>query len=271
LKIVVDCANGAGYKVAPRVLDELGAQVITIGDQPDGLNINAGCGATDLAALQARVLAEKADLGIALDGDGDRLMMVDAQGQALDGDSVTWILAKAGVASGRIAKAVVGTLMTNLGLEVALKSLGLSLRRTDVGDKYVMQALKDEDLILGAEPSGHIICMDRIQTGDGLVAALQVLEILVKSGAKLADLCAGFVPFPQVNKKFPTQNKLIAKSSHVLAKKALLENELGDEGRIILRPSGTEPIVRVTVEGRDFQRIEQVAQSLVQTLQQADA
>jgi phosphoglucosamine mutase len=266
LKIVVDCANGAAYKVAPRVLQELGAEVTVICDQPDGLNINLHCGATDLEALKQAVRDEKADLGLALDGDGDRLMMVDSTGQGIDGDGITWILARHGLQTGRIKRAVVGTLMTNLGLEHGLNRMGLQLLRTQVGDKYVMQALREEQLVLGAEPSGHVICMDRIQTGDGLVAALQVLEVMISTGQSIEQLMQGFEVFPQVNRKFATQHKHLAEAASVQQTKQELEQSLGADGRIIVRASGTEPIIRVTVEGKCLQVIEKVAEQLLLSL-----
>jgi len=249
LKIIVDCANGATYHLAPHVFAELGADVTTIGNTPNGLNINDGFGATDPAALQRAVLREKADLGIALDGDGDRLILVDHTGAVLDGDDILFI-----IMSGQDTpvKGVVGTVMSNMGLENYCQKNGIDFHRTPVGDRYVMEKLLEEGLLYGAEPSGHILCLDKIQTGDGIVSALQVLSVMVKRKVGLHALKQGFIRYPQelINVRLARKIKSIDDES---VKQAIAdaETQLGEHGRVLIRMSGTEPLIRIMVEGRD--------------------
>ena len=254
LKVVVDCAHGATYHIAPDVLEEIGAEVIAIGVEPNGLNINDGVGATEPQALVDAVLANKADIGIALDGDGDRLIMVDDQGNVRDGDEVLYVLARSRKLAGSMVGDLVGTLMTNLGLEVALRELGVGLVRAKVGDRYILERLLAEKWILGGEPSGHIICLDRTSTGDGMVSALQVMAEMHRSGKSLHELCEGMSKFPQelINVSLGSANAAdLMQNTAVLGSVADVEREMGDEGRVLLRPSGTEPLIRVMVEGRD--------------------
>ncbi len=261
LKIVLDCANGATYHVAPAVFKELGAEIITIGVEPNGVNINLGCGATDLALLQKKVVEEKADLGIAFDGDGDRVIMVTSAGKKVDGDAILYILA---TASGNSVEGVVGTLMSNLGLENALKERGIAFERTDVGDRYVMQRLLEKKWQLGAEASGHVLCLDKTTTGDGIVAALQVMSIIVNDKKTLQELLEGLSIYPQnlINIKVANKNAVI--DSQVI-KEAIVEAESSMQGlgRVLIRPSGTEPIIRVMVEGETSELIEPYVKSLV--------
>ena len=252
LKIVLDCAHGATYHIAPSVFRELGAEIITIGVNPNGLNINDGCGATEPAALAARVLAEQADLGVAYDGDGDRLMMVDHTGYVIDGDEVLYMIARDALRNGELKGGVVGTLMANMGLELALKSLGIPFARSAVGDRYVVEMLLEKGWRIGGENSGHIISLDHTTTGDGIVSSLLVLAAMVNSGLTLKELRSGMSKFPQVlvNVRFSgDSDPLLAES--VLAAVADVENELADRGRVLLRKSGTEPLIRVMVEGED--------------------
>lgn len=252
LKIVLDCAHGATYHIAPSVFKELGAEIIPIGISPNGLNINDGCGATEPAALAARVLAEKADLGVAYDGDGDRLMMVDHTGYVIDGDEILYIMARDALRNGELKGGVVGTLMANMGLEVALKSLGIPFARSAVGDRYVVEMLLEKGWRIGGENSGHIISLDHTTTGDGIVSSLLVLAAMINSGLTLKELRSGMSKFPQVlvNVRFSgDSDPLLAES--VLAAVKDVEQELGDRGRVLLRKSGTEPLIRVMVEGED--------------------
>jgi len=252
LKIVLDCAHGATYHIAPSVFRELGAEIITIGVEPNGLNINDGCGATEPAALAARVLAEKADLGVAYDGDGDRLMMVDHTGYVIDGDEVLYMIARDALRNGELKGGVAGTLMANMGLELALKSLGIPFARSAVGDRYVVEMLLEKGWRIGGENSGHIISLDHTTTGDGIVSSLLVLAAMVNSGLTLKELRSGMSKFPQVlvNVRFSgDSDPLLAES--VLQAVADVENELADRGRVLLRKSGTEPLIRVMVEGED--------------------
>ncbi|HET7587418.1 MAG TPA: phosphoglucosamine mutase [Gammaproteobacteria bacterium] len=270
LKIVVDCAHGATYKVAPHVFDDLGAKVTTIGTAPNGTNINLDCGSTAPAALQAKVAEVGADLGIALDGDGDRVLMVDHTGEIVDGDELLFIVARHRQAQGGLKGPVVGTVMSNLGLAQALDSAGIAFRRAKVGDRYVLAMLKEAGGVLGGETSGHIVCLDRTTTGDGIVAALQVLAAMVESGQTLADLKHGMEKFPQhmINVPLATRFDLDEASSVQHAVEAA-ERQLGGNGRIVLRPSGTEPVVRVMVEGRDEQEVLSVAASLAEVVESA--
>jgi phosphoglucosamine mutase len=262
LKIVVDCAHGAAYHIAPHVFHELGADVVSIGVSPDGFNINDQFGATAPKSLQAAVKANKADLGIALDGDADRLLMVDRNGRLFDGDQLLYVVARHRHAGRRI-KGVVGTLMSNLALEIGLEKLGIRFARAKVGDRYVLETLAAKGWELGGENSGHIICLDKHTTGDGIVAALQVLTAVRESGRTLGELAGDLVLFPQVliNVKvargFDWQ-----KSAAVIKGKAAVERRLGAKGRVLLRPSGTEPVLRVMVEGQDRAKVSQAASEL---------
>lgn len=260
LKIVVDCANGATYHIAPNVLRELGAEVITLGVNPDGMNINKECGATDLRQLQARVLAEKADIGLAYDGDGDRIMMVDHLGEKVDGDQILYIVAREGLRQGQLRGGVVGTLMSNMGLELALKQLGIPFARAKVGDRYVLEKLQEKGWRLGAENSGHVILLDKTTTGDGIVAGLQVLTAMVRNHMSLHDLCSGMKLLPQilVNVRFSGATDPL-EDAQVKAVTAEAEKELKGRGRVLLRKSGTEPLIRVMVEGEDEEQVTSLA------------
>ena len=270
LKIVVDCANGATYDIAPKVFDELGAEVITIGDDPDGMNINDGCGSTQPEWLQKNVRISNADLGIAFDGDGDRVMMVDSLGNLVDGDELLYIIAQERQQSGKLSGGVVGTVMSNLGLEHALVHSEIPFVRANVGDRYVMEQLLAQNWLLGGESSGHIICLDRTTTGDGIIAALQVLAAMVKSEQGLGDLRAGMEKYPQtlVNVRLDRQVDVMGLQSVKDAIQAA-EHQLADTGRILLRPSGTEPLIRVMVEGQDSGVVEQVASDLAAVVRSA--
>ncbi|MDQ1212513.1 phosphoglucosamine mutase [Pantoea anthophila] len=260
LKIVVDCANGATYHIAPNVLRELGATVIAIGVQPDGMNINKECGATDLKLLQQRVLAEKADIGLAYDGDGDRIMMIDHQGDKVDGDQILYIIAREALRQGQLRGGVVGTLMSNMGLELALKQLGIPFTRAKVGDRYVLEKMQEKGWRLGAENSGHVILLDKTTTGDGIVASLQVLTAMVRNHMSLHDLCSGMKMLPQVlvNVRFAGEHDPL-QSEAVKAATAEAEKALAGRGRVLLRKSGTEPLIRVMVEGEDEAKVTELA------------
>lgn len=263
LKIVVDCANGATYDIAPRVFNELGAEVIAIGDEPDGMNINDNCGSTHPEGLQEAVRQQNADLGIAFDGDGDRVLMVDSQGKLVDGDELLYIIARHRQQSGKLIGGVVGTLMSNLGLEHALAQNDIPFVRTKVGDRYVMEEMLAQNWRLGGENSGHIICLDRTTTGDGIIAALQVLAAMVEAEQGLGDLLASMEKFPQIliNVRLDKQVDVMSLPSVQEAMQAA-EQQLADTGRILLRPSGTEPLIRVMVEGQDSVVVEAVANDL---------
>lgn len=263
-RIVLDCANGATYHVAPSVFSELGAQVSVIGCGPDGLNINAGCGSTAPQELQGRVIAEQADLGIAFDGDGDRVLFVDASGELVDGDELLYIIAVEQHRQAGGCKGVAGTLMSNLGFELALKELGIPFGRAKVGDRYVKEMMCDRGWLLGGENSGHIICADVSTTGDGIVAALKVLQALAASGQNLAQMRARVTKLPQVMKNVRIASALDLQSHELLAEVADVEAELGERGRVLLRPSGTEPLVRVMVEGEDAEQVERLCQRLAE-------
>ena len=259
-KIVVDCSHGATYHIGPHVFAELGAVVITIGAEPNGVNINQNCGATHLDLLQKTVVAEGADFGIAFDGDGDRVMMVDEQGSIVDGDIILYILA---TALRDDVTGVVGTVMSNLGVENALKSIGVDLHRTNVGDRYVMERLVENQWLYGAEPSGHVLCLDKTTTGDGIVAALQVLTAMVRSGKSLLELSSGVEMYPQVLKNIRVESAVGLDENIPLKQKvAELEGLMGSEGRILIRASGTEPLIRVMVEGKEADLVETVAELL---------
>ncbi|MBS1236569.1 MAG: phosphoglucosamine mutase, partial [Proteobacteria bacterium] len=270
LKIVVDCANGAAYQVAPLVFSELGANVIPIANTPDGFNINHECGSTSPGQLQKAVLAEQADLGIALDGDGDRVMLVDHRGEVVDGDQMLYIIASSRRASGRLHGGVVGTLMSNLGLEQALAAQQVPFRRANVGDRYVMAMLQQEGWEIGGETSGHLLCLDKSTTGDGIVAALEVLAVVRQSGKSLAELKAGMHVFPQTMINVRMSKRFDLKAS-VPVQKALgeVEKELAANGRVVLRASGTEPVVRVMIEGRDPALVARLGQQLADTVKRA--
>nr|WP_238481468.1 phosphoglucosamine mutase [Motilimonas sp. E26] len=270
LKIVVDCAHGATYHIAPNVLRELGAEVIEMGCQPDGLNINEQVGATDTRALAQRVLNEAADVGIAYDGDGDRVMMVDHTGYVVDGDEILYIVARDELRRGRLKGGVVGTKMSNVGLEIAFQTLGIPFVRADVGDRYVMEKMKQKGWRLGGENSGHIIFSDHVSTGDGIVASLQVLAAMRSHDLSLHDTRRGLQMFPQVllNVRFSGENNpLLAQG--VQAEVARIEAELGERGRVLLRKSGTEPLIRVMVEGEHLETVTNFAQSIVEQVKLA--
>jgi len=270
LKIVVDCANGAAYQVAPLVFSELGANVIPIANTPDGFNINHECGSTSPGQLQKAVLAEQADLGIALDGDGDRVMLVDHRGEVVDGDQMLYIIASSRRASGRLHGGVVGTLMSNLGLEQALAAQQVPFRRANVGDRYVMALLQQEGWEIGGETSGHLLCLDKSTTGDGIVAALEVLAVVRQTGKTLAELKAGMQIFPQTMINVRMSKRFDLKASAPV-QKALgeVEKELAANGRVVLRASGTEPVVRVMIEGRDPALVARLGQQLADTVKRA--
>jgi phosphoglucosamine mutase len=270
LKIVIDCAHGATYNIAPGVFSELGADVTLMGAEPDGYNINEGVGSTEPEALQQRVMEEGADLGVAFDGDGDRLQMVNRQGQLLTGDDVLYVLAMHRLATGGSDSGVVGTLMTNMGLELALEQSGLRLARAKVGDRYVKELMVAEGWSLGGESSGHIICGNLSTTGDGVIAALQVLAAVVASGRSLSQLTSGFTPLPQV-----LVNVRIKKGFDIAAHQAIndacerVEQALIGRGRLLLRPSGTEPVIRVMVEGDETIAIDSLANEVAEAIRQA--
>ena len=251
-KIVVDCANGATYEIAPSVMRELGAEVIEIGTEPDGMNINEKCGATDIKALQAKVLEVKADVGLAYDGDGDRLIMVDHLGNKVDGDQVLFIIAREASREGRLNGGVVGTLMSNMSLELALKQLAIPFVRANVGDRYVLEQMQERGWGLGGENSGHIIIADRNTTGDGIIASLAVLTAMAKHRLSLNELADAVKLFPQVliNVRFAGGDNPL-ESDAVKTVAADVEKRLAGKGRILLRKSGTEPLIRVMVECED--------------------
>jgi phosphoglucosamine mutase len=263
LKIVLDCSHGAGYKVGPRVLSELGAEIVPIGCSPNGININEGCGSTSPGLMTATVKAIGADLGIALDGDGDRVLMVDGEGNLIDGDQLLYVLATARKQAGTLVGPVVGTVMTNLGLERVLVESGIEFLRANVGDRYVMAMLKEVGGELGGETSGHLLCLDKTTTGDGLVSALQVLVVMRESGRTLAELTAGMPRFPQTLINVTTGARVaVEESAEIQAAISQAEQRLAERGRILVRASGTEPVVRVMVEGEDEAEVNQLAEEL---------
>lgn len=263
LKIVLDCSHGAGYKVAPRVMTELGAEIVPIGCSPNGRNINDGCGSTQPDLMTVTVKAVGADLGIAFDGDGDRVLMVDHLGRLVDGDQLLYLLAKARFGSGALTGPVVGTLMTNLGLERALRQLGIDFRRANVGDRYVMAMLNETGGKLGGETSGHLLCLDKTTTGDGLISALQVLTVMVETGCSLAELVEGMPRLPQTLINVRTESFIdLDGSSDIQGAIHAVERTLADRGRVLVRASGTEPVVRVMVEGEDEAEVQQLARHL---------
>ena len=270
LKIVVDCANGAAYKTAPAVLAELGAEVIAIGDRPDGFNINRDCGSTHLALLKTAVLAAKADLGIALDGDADRCLLVTHDGREVDGDEILFIIARQRLQAGQLQGPIIGTLMSNLGLEQAIRALGLGFERAKVGDRYVLELLKTHNALIGGETSGHTLCLDRTSTGDGTVTALQVLATMVETGHTLAELAQGMTKLPQVliNVRIKTAAKPMLEHAEVQAEVAAVERELGARGRVLLRASGTEPLIRVMVEADEPALTQRMADRIADRVRQ---
>jgi phosphoglucosamine mutase len=264
LDIVIDCAHGATYHLAEDIFSGLGASITMINNQPDGFNINLKCGATDTAHLRDVVLAQKADLGIAFDGDGDRLIMIDADGELVDGDELVFILAKSWQSQNHLlSNTVVGTKMSNLGMRHALRDLDIRFIEADVGDRFVMELMKANNAILGGEGSGHIICLDKATSGDAMIAALQVLEVLAKHGKTLSELKSEMQKYPQVLINVKTEEK-IELDQHTVLKQTQLEVEkaLGDEGRVLIRASGTEPLIRVMVEGKDLDLVQQSAKKL---------
>ena len=270
MKIVIDCAHGATYYVAPHVFSEVGAEVIVIGAEPDGLNINDECGATKPDKLVATVLAHQADIGIALDGDGDRLVMVDHKGEIVDGDELIYIIAKSRLEAGQLSGPVVGTLMTNLGMEHGLKRLGINLLRANVGDRYVLEMMNEHQGILGGENSGHIICLDRTTTGDGIIAALQIMAEMYNSGKNLHELKSGMQKYPQVLINVKTTKKVNPDTNEAIQKAVrAVEEKLGNKGRVLLRASGTEPLVRVMVEGEQADLVNNYAQQLADDVRKA--
>jgi phosphoglucosamine mutase len=262
VKLVVDCANGAGYKVAPRVLAALGAEIIPIGCSPNGRNINADCGSTHPALLQLTVKGVHAQVGIALDGDGDRLVMVDHQGQLVDGDQLLYVLACGRQSAGSLQGPVVGTVMSNLGLEHALQAAGIEFVRAAVGDRYVLELLRERGGVVGGESSGHLLCLDQATTGDALVSALQILAIMQATGQTLAELVAPMMRYPQVLLNVPVARPVALESEAIRAAVLAANARLAAHGRVLLRASGTEPVIRVMVEGREQGLVREVAEEL---------
>jgi phosphoglucosamine mutase len=268
-KIVLDCANGATYNAAPKVFKELGAKVITMANEPNGFNINDQCGSTYMEGVCARVVEEKADFGIALDGDGDRVLFSDANGEVVDGDELIYIIAQHRHQSAMGCNGVAGTLMSNLGMELALKDLGIPFLRTKVGDRYVVEALKENGWSLGGEGSGHVLCSDLNTTGDGIVAALQVIRAISDSGKTLAELKTGMQKFPQIMINVRLAKKVdISNNTAINSAVADAEKKLAGRGRVLLRPSGTEPLIRVMAEGDDQALVEQQVQDIAKVVEQ---
>jgi len=268
MKVVLDCAHGAAYNTAPRVFKELGASVVTIGDEPDGFNINHQCGSTHMQGLQEIVRQEQADVGIALDGDGDRVLFVDGSGEIVDGDELLFVIAQHRYTQGG-CDGVVGTQMSNLGLELALSQMDIPFERTKVGDRYVVEALKSNNWVLGGESSGHILCGELNTTGDGIVSALQVLRALSDSGKSLVELTSGMTKFPQtmINVKLPKKID-ISENLQVNQAVAEAEKQLDGRGRVLLRPSGTEPVIRVMVEGEDATLVNNLVNQIADVVKQ---
>ena len=264
LKIVVDCANGATYRVAPAVFEELGARVITVGVRPDGLNINENCGSTYPGFVSQAVIEHGADVGIALDGDGDRVVMVDARGEVVNGDELLFVLAADRQNKGQLQGGVIGTVMSNFGLELALKRRNIPFLRSPVGDRHVHRALVKNGWTLGGEASGHLLCLDRASTGDVIVSALQVLEVIVSNRKGLAELTSDVQKLPQVMINVPVNGQVSNLDESVAIKSAIksVQEQLGNTGRVILRPSGTEPLIRVTLEGMDDNQVNRLAEEL---------
>lgn len=270
MKIAVDCAHGAAYMVAPKVFHELGAEVIATGVEPNGLNINEGVGATSPTHLRDTVLASGADIGIALDGDGDRIVMADSAGNLYDGDKLLYVIAKAALVAGSPGAGVVGTLMSNLGFEHAIARLGLPFARAKVGDRYVLEQMHERRWRLGGENSGHIICLDKHTTGDGIVAGLQVLAALRKQGLTLEQMCEDLEFYPQKLVNVPLRSGFVWTDSREIARAVDdAKATLGQSGRVLLRPSGTEPLLRVMVEGQDARIVEQLAHGIAEVVRAA--
>jgi len=269
MRIVLDCAHGATYQIAPAVFSELGAEVFSIGNAPDGLNINEMVGSTSPEALQRKVVEMEADLGIAFDGDGDRVMMVDHKGEAIDGDELIFMIARNQQDLDELQGGVVGTLMTNMGMELALKELNIPFVRANVGDRYVLQQLQEHNWALGGENSGHLLCLNSTTTGDGIVAALQVLKALLGHGQKLHDFKQGMTKFPQIMKNVKVVDKSIVDCDKVQKAVSQVESELAGRGRVLLRPSGTEPVIRVMIEGEDEVLVRKLVDHLVEVVSSA--
>lgn len=270
LKVVVDCAHGATYHIAPEVFEELGADVVSIGAQPNGLNINDQCGAVAPKSLRAAVIEHQADVGIAIDGDGDRLIMVDSHGEVVDGDELLYIIAAAKHQEGSLDGGVVGTLMSNFGLEQVLGSMNIPFKRAAVGDRYVLETMQQAGWKLGGESSGHIICLDRTTTGDAIISALQVLHVLVSAGRGLHEVKAGMAKYPQTLINVPIAAAFdVRASERVQTAVREAERELSGRGRVLLRPSGTEPLVRVMVEGENVAHVEQLAERIAAQVSEA--
>ena len=267
LRVVVDCANGAAYKVAPGALWELGADVISIGDEPNGMNINKDCGSTDLGAITRKVREMRADIGIALDGDADRVMIIDENGKVVDGDQLLAVIAASWKEDGRLSKpGVVATVMSNLGLERYLGGIGLELMRTPVGDRYVLERMRSGGYNVGGEQSGHIILSDYSTTGDGLVAALQMLAVVKRHNKPVSELCHRFEPLPQILKNVRYKAGKPMESASVITAIASAEKKLGQGGRLLVRPSGTEPVIRVMGEGDDKALVEAAVDDVIDAL-----
>ncbi|MBT1063128.1 phosphoglucosamine mutase [Bowmanella sp. Y26] len=274
MKIVVDCAHGATYHIAPNVLRELGAEVVELGTTPNGLNINDDVGATSMQAITERVLAEKADLGFALDGDGDRIMMVDHKGNVVDGDEIVYIIARDALKSGRLnGGGVVGTLMSNLGLEVALSRLSIPFARSKVGDRYVMELLQEKGWNIGGESSGHVLNLAVASTGDGVVSGLQVLTSMLRAGMSLYELRRGMEKFPQtlINVRYSEGSSSPLEHTDVLAAVKAAEQDMGDDGRVLLRKSGTEPLIRVMVEATKDELASKWAEAIAESVRKVTA
>ncbi|MBE1287237.1 MAG: phosphoglucosamine mutase [Alteromonadaceae bacterium] len=270
MKIVVDCAHGATYHIAPNVLSELGADVITIGTSPNGTNINHKVGATSMKACAEAVLEHGADLGFALDGDGDRIMLVDHKGNVIDGDQILFIIARDALKSGRLSGGVVGTQMSNLGLELALEQLGIPFKRSKVGDRYVMELLQENGWLIGGEGSGHILNLAATSTGDGIVAGLQVITAMLRNDMSLHALASGMKKFPQtlINVRYSDDSQDFISNSTVQDAIASAEQAMGDTGRVLLRKSGTEPLIRVMVEAEDDNVAQQNAQQIAAVVEE---
>jgi len=270
IKVVLDCAHGATYHVAPAIFRELGAEVIELGVSPNGLNINKDCGALHPEYMRSTVLEQQADLGIAFDGDGDRVMMMDASGEVMDGDEILFVIAKSQLVSAGLGGGVVGTLMTNLGLEHALKTQGIPFERANVGDRYVMEKLKANGWFIGGESSGHIIALNQTTTGDGIIAALQVLAWMVDKGLTLAEARMGMQKYPQCMVNVPIKSKINPTDFPAIQQAVeTAENELSNKGRVLLRPSGTEPLIRVMVEGQDANQVDNLAHQIADSVKAA--
>lgn len=273
LKIALDCANGAAYQSAPKVFQELGAETVVINDQPDGFNINQNCGSTHIEDLQQTVLQQKCDLGVAFDGDADRVLMVDRNGQLVNGDQLLYVLASSAYEQGDLQGGVAGTLMTNFGLEKKFSDMGIDFVRADVGDRHVMRELKERDWKIGGESSGHIICLEQTTTGDGLISALQVIEKLVQREQTLDSIVAEWQVYPQqmINVRMTDNNTVsaaeICASAAVQQSVENVQAKLADTGRILLRPSGTEPLIRVMVEGRDEDLVNNCCTQVAESVQ----